>query len=113
MKKAILLGICILLFSAGGTAKVFSTCPMNTNNTSVEMSTEDDIDMPCHKTTDSEDRSSNQCEDCDCQHCVQINALPVQESKNLYGKTAVGIFTDKFPASCQTDTLLQPPKHHC
>ena len=111
MKTALLLATCIALFFTSGVANAFSTCPMNMDKASAEMQMDADMDMPCHETKDSEDRSSEQCDGCDCQHCVQINALPFQESKDNHGKIAVGIPVGKLLFSRQIETPFQPPKH--
>ena len=111
MKAALLLVTCIALFFTGGMANAFSTCPMEMDKTSAEMQMDADMDMPCHETKDSEDQSSDQCNGCDCQHCVQINALPVKQSKNHYERVAIGILADQLSPSRQIETLFQPPKH--
>ena len=89
---------------AGGMANAFSTCPMKIAEASVEMQMDADMDMPCHETKDSEDQSSDQCNGCDCQRCVQINALPVQKSKDHYQRAAVRIPADQLSPSRQIET---------
>ena len=111
MKTALLLATCIALFFTGGVANAFSTCPMNMDKASAEMQMDADMDMPCHETKDSEDRSSEQCDGCDCQHCVQMNALPVEELKDRHEGIAVGILAGQLLSSCQIETLFRPPKH--
>ncbi len=111
MKTALLLATCIALFLTGGVANALSTCPMDMEKASAEMQMDANMDMPCHETKDSEDRSSEQCDDCDCQHCVQINALPLEELKDLHGGFAVGILADQLLSSRQIETLFRPPKH--
>ncbi|MCY3625280.1 MAG: hypothetical protein OXH71_00235 [Candidatus Dadabacteria bacterium] len=110
MKTTLLLAICIALFFTGGMANAFfSTCPMNMDKSSAEMQM--DADMPCHETEDSENRSSEQCDGCDCQHCVQINALPVEELKDHHEGAAVGILAGQLRSSRQIETHFRPPKH--
>ena len=112
MKTTLLLAICIALFFTDGMANAFfSTCPMNMDKSSTEIQMNASMDMPCHETKDSEDRSSDQCDGCDCQHCVQINALPVEELKNHHGGVAVGILAGQLLSSHQIETLFRPPKH--
>lgn len=111
MKTALLLATCIALFFTGGVANALSTCPMNMEKASAEMQMDAGMDMPCHETKDSEDRSSEQCDDCDCQHCVQINALPLEELKDHHGGSAVGILANQLLSSRQIETLFRPPKH--
>ncbi len=110
MKTVTLFLVCIMLF-AGGTANAFSTCLMNMHEAPAEMQMDGDMDMPCHNTEESQDQSSDECDGCNCLHCVQINALPLQESKDNHGKIAVGIPVDELLSSRQVDTLFQPPKH--
>lgn len=112
MKTGLLLITCIALFFTGSMANAFSACPMNMDRASAEMHMDADMDMPCHETKDSENQSSDQCNGCDCQHCVQMNALPVQELKNHYGGVAVGILPDQSLSSRQVETPFRPPKHH-
>ncbi len=111
MKTALLLATCIALFFTGGVANAFSTCPMNMDKASVEMQMNAGTDMPCHETKESEDQSSEQCDGCDCQHCVQINALPVQELKNYNEEISIGILSGQIAFSREIKTLLRPPKH--
>ena len=111
MKTVLLLATCVALFLTGGMANAFSTCPMNMDKVSAEMQMDAEMDMPCHETKDSEDRSSDQCDGCDCQHCVQINALQVQELKDLHGGIAVRILTGQLLSSRQTETPFRPPKN--
>ena len=111
MKTALLLATCIALFFTGGMANALSTCPMNMDKASAEMQMDADMDMPCHETKDSEDRSSEQCDGCDCQHCVQTNALPVEELKDHHRGDAVGILADQLLSSRQIETHFRPPKH--
>ncbi len=112
MKTALLLATCIALFFTGGMANAFfSTCPMNMDEVPAEMQMDADMDMPCHETEDSEDRSSDQCDGCDCQHCVQTNALPVEELKDPHGGAAVGILAGQLLSSRQIETHFRPPKH--
>lgn len=110
MKTVTLFLMCIMLF-AGGTANAFSTCPMNMHEAPAEMQMDGDMDMPCHNTEESQDQNSDECDGCYCLHCVQINALPLQESKDNHGKIAVGIPVDELLSSRQVDTPFQPPKH--
>ena len=110
MKTATLLLMCIMLF-AGGTANALSTCPMNMDKASTEMQMDGDMDMPCHNTEESQDQNSDQCDGCNCLHCVQMNALQLQESKDNYGKIAVGIPAGELFSSRQVETPFQPPKH--
>ena len=110
MKTVTLFLVCIMLF-AGGTANAFSTCLMNMHEAPVEMQMDGDMDMPCHNTEESRDQNSDECDGCNCLHCVQINALPLQESKDNHGKIAVGIPVDELLSSRQVDTPFQPPKH--
>lgn len=110
MKTVTLFLVCIMLF-AGGTANAFSTCLMNMHEAPVEMQMDGDMDMPCHNTEESQDQSSDECDGCNCLHCVQINALSLQESKDNHGKIAVGIPVDELLSSRQVDTPFQPPKH--
>ena len=105
MKTALLLATCISLFLTGGTANALSTCPMNMDKAYAEMQ------MPCHETKDSEDQSSDQCDGCDCQHCVQMNTLPVKELKDRHLGAAVGILADQLLSSSQIETHFRPPKH--
>lgn len=109
MKTVTLFLMCIMLF-AGGTANAFSACPMNMDKATAEMQMDDNMDMPCHK-TEEQDQNSDQCDSCNCMHCVQMNALPLQESKDNYGKIAVGIPVGELFSSRQIETLFQPPKH--
>ena len=111
MKTALLLATCIALFFTGGMANAFSTCPMNVDKASAEMQMDAGMDMPCHETEDSENRSSDQCDGCDCQHCLQMSALPVQELKDPHGGFAVGILADQLLSSRQIKTRFRPPKH--
>jgi len=111
MKAALLLATCVALFFTSGMANAFSTCPMNMDKASAEMQMDADMDMPCHETKDSEEQSSEQCDGCDCQHCVQMNTLPVQELKNHHGGFAVGTLADQILSSRQIETLFRPPKH--
>ena len=111
MKTALLLATCIALFLTGGVANALSTCPMNMEKASAEMQMDANMDMPCHETKDSEDRSSEQCDGCDCQHCVQINALPLEELKDHHGEVAVGVLADQLLSSRQIETRFRPPKH--
>lgn len=111
MKTAFLLATCFALFLTGGIANALSACPMDMDKASAEMQMDSNMDMPCHETKDSEDRSSDQCDGCDCQHCVQINALPVEELKDHHGETAVGILAGQLPPSRQIETHFRPPKH--
>ena len=111
MKTALLLVTCIALFFTGGMANAFSTCPMNVDKAPAEMQMDANMDMPCHETEDSEDRSSDQCDGCDCQHCLQMNALPIQELKDHHGGVAVGILAGQLLSSRQTETPFRPPKH--
>lgn len=111
MKTALLLATCIALFFTGGIANAFSACPMNTDKAPAEM--EESMDMPCHKTEDSEDRSSEQCEDCNCLHCVQMSAIPVQKPQNHYRKIAVETPFGKLQPSYQGKIPFHPPKHLC
>ncbi|MCY3985649.1 MAG: hypothetical protein OXF23_01190 [Candidatus Dadabacteria bacterium] len=113
MKTGLLLATCIALFFTGGIANAFSTCSMNMDMSSVEMQMDDNMDMPCHKTEDSENQSSEQCEDCNCLHCIQMNALPVQKSQNHYGKVTVETPFGKLPPSYQSEIPFHPPKHLC
>ena len=110
MKTVTLFVACIMLF-AGGMANAFSTCPMKMDKAPAEMQMSGDMDMPCHETKDSENQSSDQCDGCDCQHCVQINALSVQKSKDHYERAAVRIPADQLSSSRQIETPFQPPKH--
>ena len=110
MKTVTLFLMCIMLF-AGGTANAFSTCLMNMHEAPVEMQMDGDMDMPCHNTEESRDQNSDECDGCNCLHCVQTNALPLQESKDNHGKIAVGIPVDELLSSRQVDTPFQPPKH--
>ena len=111
MKTALLLATCIALFLTGGVANALSTCPMNMEKASAEMQMDANMDMPCHETKDSEDRSSEQCDGCDCQHCVQINALPLEELKDHHGGSAVGILADQLLSPRQIETPFRPPKY--
>ena len=111
MKTALLLATCIALFFTGGMANAFSTCPMNMDKASAEMQMDADMDMPCHETEDPEDRSSDQCDGCDCQHCLQMNALPLEELKDPHGGVDVGILADQLLSSRQIETHFRPPKH--
>lgn len=110
MKTALLLATCIALFFTGGMANAFSTCPMDMDKAPAEMQMDADMDMPCHETKDSEDRSSEQCDGCDCQHCVQTNALPIEEVKDHHGGAAVEILADQLLSSHQIETPFRPPK---
>ena len=110
IKTTVLLVTFVALFFTGGMANAFSTCPMNMDKASAEMQMDADMDMPCHETKDSEDRSSEQCDGCDCQHCVQTNALPIEEVKDHHGGAAVGILADQLLSSCQIETHFRPPK---
>ena len=111
MKTALLLATCIALFLTGGVANALSTCPMNMEKASAEMQMDANMDMPCHETKDSEDRSSEQCDGCDCQHCVQINALPLEELKDHHGGSAVGILAGQLLSPRQIETPFRPPKY--
>lgn len=111
MKTALLLATCIALFLTGGIANALSICPMDMDKASAEMQMDVDMDMPCHETKDSEDRSSEQCDGCDCQHCVQMNALPVEELKDHHGETDGGILADQLLSSNEIETHFRPPKH--
>ncbi len=109
--KTVTLFVTFIVLFVGGMANAFSTCPMNIDKVSAEMQMDADMDMPCHETKDSEDQSSDQCNGCDCQHCVQINALPVQQSKDHYERVAIGILADQLSPPRQIETPFQPPKH--
>ena len=111
LMKTVTLFVTFIVLFVGGMANAFSTCPMNIDKASAEMQMNADMDMPCHETEDSEDQSSDQCNGCDCQHCVQINALPVQKSKDHYERVAIGIPADQLSPSRQIETPFQPPKH--
>ena len=110
MKTATLFLMCVMLF-ASGAANAFSTCPMNMHEAPVEMQMGSDMDMPCHNTEESQDQNSNECDGCNCLHCVQMNALPLQKSKDNYGKIAVGIPAGELFSSRQIETPFHPPKH--
>ena len=109
--KTVTLFVTFIILFVGGMANAFSTCPMEMDKASAEIQMGGDMDMPCHETKDSEDQSSDQCNGCDCQYCVQINALPVKQSKNHYERAAVRISADQLSPSRQIETLFQPPKH--
>jgi hypothetical protein len=34
------------------------------------------MEMPCHEMADNEQQSTNDCNDCGCDHCLQISLLP-------------------------------------
>ncbi|MXW22701.1 MAG: hypothetical protein F4X55_02205 [Candidatus Dadabacteria bacterium] len=110
MKTVTLFLMCIMLF-AGGTANAFSICLMNMHEAPAKMQMDGDMDMPCHNTEESQDQNSDQCDGCNCLHCVQMNALPLQESKDNYGKIAIGIPAGELFSSRQVETPFQPPKH--
>ena len=109
MKTAVLLATCMALFFVSATATAFSTCPMNMDRMPAEMQM--DSEMPCHNTEDSQDQDSQPCEGCDCQHCVQINALSIKELKIYYEKGPFVIAAGKPLFSHQIETLFQPPRH--
>jgi hypothetical protein len=96
---------------ASGAANAFSTCPMNMHEAPAEMQMDGDMDMPCHNTEESQDQNSDECDGCNCMHCVQMNALPLQESKDNHGKIAVGIPVGELLSSRQIETPFQPPEH--
>lgn len=100
----------IVLFACS-MVNALSICTMSMEKASSQMQMNGDMDMPCHKTEGSQDQNSEQCDDCNCQHCVQVSILPIQESKDNYGKVSVGIPAGEFFSSHQVEIRPQPPKH--
>lgn len=84
---------------------------MNTDKAAVEMQMGNDMNMICYDTENSQDQNSDRRHDCDCQYCVQANALPVQELKDYRGGIAVGMLSDQLLFSRQIETPFRPPKH--
>lgn len=110
MKTATLFLTCIILF-AGGIANAFSTCPMNMEKAYSQMQMDGDMDIPCHNTEDSQGQNSEQCDDCNCQHCAKTNALPAQGLKDHYGEVTIAIQPGELLPSRQVKTPFQPPEH--
>ena len=80
------------------------------------MSSDDAMEMPCHKTEMNADAVSDVgqdkagCDNCDCQHCVKISLIPatLKLPHEMISKAALLEVTSLYSAN--PSVLFHPPK---
>lgn len=113
MKTVLSLFICLTLLFTGTAGAAMTWCMADVEQTAPAVHMDNgDTAMPCHDAADSESKDSNNgCNDCDCQHCAKMTALPPKTSAQ-YSDLASSIrtITVQSVVSCQPEGVFQPPK---
>lgn len=64
--------------------------------------------MPCHDMTNA--KADNDCNNCDCQHCLKMSVLPLQLITPSYSAFYVTPYAAKQDYLYQPEGIFQPPK---
>ena len=74
-----ILMLCLILLLSNLANAAVPCCMMGDSDTQQvqgESSVDSAMEMPCHEMADNEQKPSKDCNDCGCDHCLQISLLP-------------------------------------